>query len=169
MIQRSSLSTTILLLMLIVFAVLPSRGQSVPALDKIQNQEELNRAITALDAALFDAYNRCDLEKFGSYIDENVEFYHDQGGVTLGRQALTDSVKKNICGRVTRELVPGTLKIYPMKGYGAVEIGVHRFHHPGHDDTEGVGEGQFVHLWQCKDGTWKVTRVISYDHHPAAK
>ena len=36
-----------------------------------------------------------------------------------------------------RELVPGTLKIYHMKGYGAVEIGVHRFHHPGHDDTEG--------------------------------
>lgn len=169
MMQRSSLSTTLLLLMLIAIGTLPSSAQSVPALDKIQNQEELNRAITALDAALFDAYNRCDLEKFASYIDENVEFYHDQGGVTLGRQALTDSVKKNICGRVTRELVPGTLKIYPMKGFGAVEMGVHRFHHPGHDDTEGVGEGQFVHLWQCKDGAWKVTRVISYDHHPAAK
>jgi hypothetical protein len=56
-----------------------------------------------------------------------------------------------------------------MKGYGMLETGVHRFHHPGHEDTEGVGEGQFIHLWQYKGGAWKITRVISYDHHPAGK
>jgi uncharacterized protein (TIGR02246 family) len=144
-------------------------AQGVPAFDKIQSQAELDKAVAALDSALFDAYNRCDLEKFASFFVEDVEFYHDQGGVTLGRAALTDSVKKNICGKVTRELVPGTLQVYHMKGYGAVEIGVHRFHHPGHDDTEGVGEGKFIHLWQYKDGAWKITRVISYDHHAAAK
>ena len=144
-------------------------AQNVPALDKIQNQEELDRVGAALGAALFDSYNHCNLEKFASFFDENVEFYHDQGGLTLGRAALTDSVKKNICGKTTRELVPGTLKVYYMKGYGFVEMGVHRFHHPGHEDTEGVGEGQFVHLWQYKDGAWKVTRVISYDHHAAGK
>ena len=167
--------SSILLLLAIPLSFLGNAGaqngpaQSVPALDKIQNQEELDRAGAALDAALFDSYNHCDLEKFASFFDENVEFYHDQGGVTLGRAALTESVKKNICGKVTRELVPGTLKVYHMKGYGFVETGVHRFHHPGHDDTEGVGEGQFVHLWQYKDGAWKVTRVISYDHHAAGK
>jgi len=139
----------------------------VAALDSIKNQEELDKAVGALDAALFDAYNRCDLVKFSSFFVEDVEFYHDQGGVTLGRQNLTDSVKKNICGKVTRELVPGTLQVHYMKGYGAVEMGVHRFHHPGHEDTEGVGEGRFIHLWQYKDGAWKITRVISYDHHAA--
>jgi len=102
-------------------------AQNVAPLDKIQNQQELNQAITELDTALFDAYNKCDLAKFGSFIDENVEFYHDQGGLTLGRAALVESVKKNICGTTTRELVPGTLQIYYMKGYGAIEIGVHRF------------------------------------------
>ena len=61
---------------------------------------------------------------------DDVEFYHDQDGVTLGKVALTDSVKKNICGKVTRELVPGSLKAYSMKGNGALELGVHRFHHP---------------------------------------
>ena len=106
---------------------------------------------------------------FGVDIVEDVEFYHDQGGVTLGRTALTGSVKKNICGKTTRELVPGSLKVFYMKGYGMLETGVHRFHHPEHEDTEGVGEGQFIHLWQYKDGTWKITRVISYDHHPAGK
>ncbi len=152
--------STILSLLAVPFLILcdvsaqNTAAQSVPELDKIQNQEELDRAGAALDAALFDSYNHCDLEKFASLFDENVEFYQDQGGLTLGRAALTESVKKNICGKVTRELVPGTLKVYQMKGYGFVEMGVHRFHHPGHEDTEGVGEGQFVHLWQYQG--WSV-------------
>jgi hypothetical protein len=166
---RLSLSLILLLPAIFLALVCVAPAQSVPPLDKIQNQEELDHAITALDAALFDAYNKCDLEKFASLIDENVEFYHDQGGITLGRAALTDSIKKNVCGKVTRELVPGTLHIYYMKGIGALEVGDHRFHHPGHEDTERVGEGKFVHLWQYKDGSWKVTRVMSYDHHAAAK
>jgi len=123
-----------------------------------------------LDAEVFDAYNRCDLEKFGSFFTEELEFYHDNGGLTdRTRQSLVESVKKNICGKVRRELVPGTLEVYPLHGYGAVEIGVHRFHHPGRDDVEPVGEGKFVQIWQNKDGKWKITRVISYDHHALAK
>jgi hypothetical protein len=157
------------LLSLLLVCAVGASAQTVLPLDKIQGQEELDKAVTALDAALFDSYNHCDLSKFESFFVDNVEFYHDQGGVTLGKEALTESVKKNICGKTTRELVPGTLKVYYMKGYGALEVGVHRFRHPGHEDTEGIGEGQFIHLWQYKDGAWKITRVISYDHHAAAK
>jgi hypothetical protein len=80
-----------------------------------------------------------------------------------------DAVKKNICGKVTRELVPGTLEVYPIANYGAVEIGIHRFHHPGAGNENNVGEAKFIHLWQNKDGVWKVTRVISFDHHSANK
>ncbi len=159
----------LLALLLIGGAGVRANGQGVPALEDIKNQEELDKAVAVLDTALFDAYNHCDLEKFSSFFVDDVEFYHDQGGVTLGKQALTESIRKNICGRVTRELVSGSLQVHYMKGYGAVEMGVHRFHHPGHDDTEPVGEGKFIHLWQCKDGKWRVTRVISYDHHTAAK
>jgi ketosteroid isomerase-like protein len=144
-------------------------GASAQPLDSIKSQEELNKAIASLDAALFDSYNRCDLPKFASFFVDDVEFYHDQGGVTLGKKDLTDSVRKNICGKVTRELVPGTLQVHAMKGYGALEMGVHRFHHPGHEDTEPVGEGRFIHLWRYKDGAWKIPRVVSYDHHLAAK
>jgi len=157
----------ILLLMPLVAVLTVKANAQAPPLDSIKSQEELDKAVALLDAALFDAYNRCDLEKFSSFFVDDVEFYHDQGGVTLGRQNLTDSIKKNICGKVTRELVLGTLRVYYMKGYGAVEMGVHRFHHPGHDETEPVGEGKFIHLWQSKDGAWKITRVISYDHHAA--
>jgi Domain of unknown function (DUF4440) len=138
----------------------------IPPLDKIQSQPELDKAVTALDAELFDAYNTCDLAKFSSLLDDNVEFYHDQGGVTLGKEKLTQSIKDNICGGdVRRELVPGTLQIYYMKGYGAVEIGVHRFIHPKTNTPP--GEGRFITLWRYENGAWKITRAISYDHHAA--
>ena len=161
MLQRNALLS--LLLTIVLYAPV-LHSQTIPALDQIHNQQELDKAGAALDAALFDSYNKCDLAKFQSFFVDDVEFYHDQGGVTLGSKSLTDAIKNNICGKTTRELV--SLKVYYMKGYGLLETGVHRFHHPGHEGI-GVGEGQFVHLWQFKDGTWKVTRVISYDHHSA--
>jgi ketosteroid isomerase-like protein len=162
--------TVLLLVPVLAMSIVDAQAQApTQSLESIKSQEELNKVVASLDAALFDAYNRCDLEKFASFIADDVEFYHDQGGVTLGKQNLTDSVKKNICGRLTRELVPGGLQVYHMNGYGAVEMGVHRFHHPGHDDTEPLGEAKFIHLWQYKDGAWKITRVISYEHHAVPK
>ena len=157
------------LLSVIVLLAGLAAGQNVPVLDSIKTPEELNKAVTTLDASVFDAFNRCEVDKFATFFTDDVEFYHDRDGLSVGTADLAESVKKNICGKVTRELVPGTLQVYPLPGYGAVETGVHRFHHPGHDDTEPVGEGKFLHVWQCKNGQWKITRVISYDHHALAK
>jgi ketosteroid isomerase-like protein len=131
--------------------------------------DALYQAIQSLDTQLFDASNRCDLEKFGPMLADDLEFYHDKTGLARTGKALVEGVKNNLCGKVTRELVPGTLEVYPIATYGAVEIGVHRFHHPGHEETEGVGEAKFIHLWEQKDGAWKLTRVISFDHHGAGK
>ena len=138
-------------------------AQTAPELDP------LFQTVRSLDEQLFDAYNTCDLKKFGSLLADDLEFYHDKTGVSLGRQALVDGVKNNICGKVTRELVPATLEVYPIAKYGAVEIGVHRFHHPGHENTESVGEAKFINLWENKDGDWKLTRAISFDHHALTK
>jgi hypothetical protein len=142
-------------------AFVPAGAQAVPSLESIKSQEELTQAITALDKQLFDAYNTCNIEKLGTLVTDDLEFYHDKTGLAVGKQVFLDAIKKNICGKVTRELVPGSLEVYPLHGYGAVEIGVHRFHHPGDSD---VGEAKFVQLWQYKDGAWKISRVISYDH-----
>ena len=129
-------------------------------------EDELFRTIAKLDGEVFDAYNSCNLEKFGSFFTEELEFYHDNGGLTnRTRESLVEAVKNNICGKVYRVLVPESLEVHPLRGYGAVETGVHRFYHPGRDATEGVGEAQFMMIWQEKDGAWKITRVISYDHH----
>jgi hypothetical protein len=156
--------SALLLVVLLSGAFVPADAQAVQALDTIKSQEELTRTITALDKQLFDAYNTCNIEKLGTLVTDDLEFYHDKTGLAVGKQPFLDAIKKNICGKVTRELVPGSLEVYPMHGYGAVEIGVHRFHHPGDSD---VGEAKFVLLWQYKDGVWKITRVISYDHGAA--
>ena len=128
--------------------------------------DELFRTIASLDRAVFDAYNACDLDTFAAFFTEDLEFYHDQTGLMRSRRSLVEAVRNNICGKVRRELVPGTLQVHPMQGYGAVEIGVHRFHHPG--NAEPIGEAGFLHLWQSTDGAWKMTRVVSYDHHVLA-
>jgi hypothetical protein len=156
-----------LLMVFVSGAFVPADAQAVPSLDSIKSQEELTQAIAALDKQLFDAYNTCNIEKLGTLVTDNLEFYHDKTGLAVGKQPFLDAIKKNICGKVTRELIAGSLKVYPLHGYGAVEIGVHRFHHPGIEDHDVVGEAKFIHLWQYRDGAWKITRVISYDHGTA--
>ena len=86
----------------------------------------------------------------------------------MGKAPFIAAIKQNICGKVHRTLVSDSLEVYPLKTYGAVEIGVHRFDHPGHPQ-DGVGEAKFVTLWQNKDGIWKVTRAISYNHESVKK
>src|SRR4029077_16323494 len=75
-------------------------AQAAPAPDL------LFQTIESLDAKLFDAYNHCDLEKFGALLADDLEFSHEQSGLSSGRQALVEGVKNNICGKVSRELVP---------------------------------------------------------------
>jgi hypothetical protein len=114
----------------------------------------------ALDAKLFDAYNHCDLVTFKSLLADNVEFYHDQAGITLDKDAFTESVKKNICPTDTRrELVPATFEAHYMKRIGAIDLGTHRFYHP---QSRGfTGEARFITLWQYKDG--------ALENHPRPK
>ena len=122
--------------------------------------DTLFKTIQSLDTQMFDAYNHCDLPTLGAMVSDDLEFYHDQTGLSVGKGPFLAAIKQNICGKVERALLPDTLEVYPLKGYGAVEIGVHR----GRPE-DGVGDAKFVTLWQNKDGVWKVTRVISYNHN----
>lgn len=146
-------------LVLLTVPVCARAQKPVPAAE----QKALTETVASLDTKLFDAYNHCDLTTLGAMVTDDLEFYHDQTGLMVGKAPFLAAIKQNICGKVARTLVPGSLEVYPLKGYGAVEFGVHRFHHPGHAE-EGEGEARFVTLWQSKDGVWKVARVISYSH-----
>jgi hypothetical protein len=117
--------------------------------------------LARMDSVLFDAsFVSCDREKWKSLLTADIEFYHDRGGFTSG-QAVKPPERCPRDQGITRELVDGSLEVYPIKDYGAVQRGVHRFIEEG-VPTSTVA--QFVHLWQKKDGVWKIARVLSFDH-----
>lgn len=144
----------------------PALAQSISS-QSVDDDAVLTRTITALDAKVFDAYNRCDLDAFGSYFVPTVEFYHDKGGATFDRDTVIANTRKYICNKVRRELLPETLKVYPIKDYGAIEEGEHRFCQIGTKDCEGIAK--FLIIWQHKDGNWRITRVLSYGHRALAE
>jgi ketosteroid isomerase-like protein len=129
--------------------------------------QELETIIGRSSAALFDAFNTCDLERFASLTADDLEFYHDRDGLITKQQVL-QAVKNNICGKVRREPVSNTLEVHPIPNHGAVEAGTHRFYEvaPGKPDKL-VGIAKFVHVWRQTDGGWKLSRVVSYDHKAA--
>ena len=135
---------------------------------KMPPDADLPRVVTQLDREVFDAYNHCGLQRLGTFFVDDVEFYDDRDGLSVGKQNLIDAVGKYICGKVRRELVANTLEVHPLHNYGAVEIGVHRFRHPGADARE-PGEARFIHLWAFRNGTWKISRVVSFAHNSVSK
>jgi hypothetical protein len=128
-----------------------------------QHPDALFQTIKTLDTQLFDAYNNCDLAVLGSMVSDDLEFYHDQTGLMVGKAPFLEAIKQNICGKVQRTLIESTLEVYPLKGYGAVELGIHRFRHPS--DPGNVGDAKFVMIWHSDNGKWKLARVISYEHN----
>lgn len=127
--------------------------------------DPLTTEIKALDDKVFDAYNRCDLDTFSQSFDPKVAFYHDTGGATFDRDTVVANTRKYICGKVRRQLIPSTFHVYPIKDYGAIEEGEHRFCELASGRCEGIAK--FVIVWTKQDGTWHITNVLSYGHRPA--
>lgn len=111
-----------------------------------------------------------------AFFTDDVEFYHDKGGPTLGIADLTTSFH-NMCDsrkvtNIRREAVKDSVRVFPLKNsnviYGAVISGQHYFYtqEKGHPERLD-GLAKFTHLWLRKDGIWKMSRILSYDHGPA--
>lgn len=128
--------------------------------------KELFAEIAHMDSVMFDAFNTHDLDKLMSTFDSSLEFYHDQGGVTNYEQNkinFLNAFERNKTTGLRRDIVPGSMEVYPIKDYGAIETGLHRFCHE-ENGKQDCGTFKFLHIWQKKSGQWKVTRVASYDH-----
>jgi hypothetical protein len=131
---------------------------------RAQNNDSLYKEIANMDSVLFDAFNKRDVKKFEAFFTRDLEFYHDKGGLTgyghtidfMKTTAQTDNGLK-------RELVRGSLEVYPVKDYGAIQIGAHKFCHPENGKMD-CGTFKFVHIWKKINNEWKITRIVSYDH-----
>lgn len=128
-------------------------------------KDSLYNEIAHMDSVLFNAFNTRDVEKFKSLFSEDLEFYHDKGGLTNYEYTINfmKDVAKNNSNGLRRDLVKGSLEVYPIPGYGAMEIGAHTFCHL-ENDKQNCGTFKFVHIWQKKNDEWKITRVVSYGH-----
>lgn len=163
---------TLLTGVMLAFAALaafaaPSTG--IPAAGDTPAADPLFDTVSALDTAAFDAFNHCDapgqLDKHAGYFSPDVEFYHDTGGVTWSREAMIANTKKYVCGNFRRELVPGSLRVYPVKDFGAIAQGSHRFCQFASGQCEGLAD--FAIVWRLQNGSWQITRVLSYGHRPS--
>lgn len=141
-----------------------------------QTDEQVKQLIFEKDSLFWVAYNNCNVEAMGSWLTDDVEFYHDKGGPSIGRDTLMAIIKKNLCGnndfRLRRAALKGTVNVFVMhssnKVYGAIISGQHVFYVNEKGKKEFLdGLARFMQLWIIKDGQWKMSRILSYDHGEA--
>ncbi|MDB5934684.1 MAG: hypothetical protein JWQ01_2028 [Massilia sp.] len=146
-----------------------ANAQSVP--------QDWEAGVRQFDTAYWDAYNQCDIKKMAALNTDDLEFYHDMGGLMVGTAKFVAAMENNICGnparRVRREALADTVRVFPMRDkgqlYGAVISGEHQFYNYAKGGPEVLdGRARFTHLLLLKDGAWKVSRVLSFGHAPAA-
>lgn len=127
------------------------------------DDQQLYETIVKLDSMFFEAYNTCNtnLDKYASYFSENIEFFHDKAGLMTSKEDIILATKKNICGKVTRELVKGSIEVYPIKDFGAVEIGLHKFRNNQESIETPLKVGRFLIIWENKNKEWKIRKVVS--------
>src|SRR3954453_2723376 len=128
----------------------------------------LTETITRMDKRTFDAFNAHDVNMLMSMFTDDVEFYHDKDGLSNYEQTREGFTQMfGNAPDIKRTLLPGTLQVYPVKDFGAIELGTHRFCHKeqGRDDC---GDFPFVMVWKKIGDSWKMSRVISYGHESGA-
>lgn len=120
----------------------------------------LYNEIVAMDATYFNAYNNCDIDTQAKILSDTVEFFHDQTGLSTSKKDILESTKKNICNKVTRTLIKGSIEVYPIQNYGAVEIGYHKFFNKQEPDAKSV-PSKFITIWKKENNHWKMEKIIS--------
>jgi hypothetical protein len=156
-----------LLRIVLMFVALCFGGSGQTIADGLKPNSAIYSQVKALDAKVFEAYNTCDLATLADMVDDNLEFYHDRTGLSIGKTNFINAIKNNICHKVRRELVASSLEVFPLQDYGAIEAGQHTFCNLAEtpvckDETSGIG--RFFMLWQKQGDHYRLTRVVSFDH-----
>lgn len=124
--------------------------------------DDLYKKVQQLDSLVFGAFNSRDTTAFDQFFSRSLEFYHDKGGLT-GYTETASFLKSQMKTDLRRSLLKESLEVYPIPGYGAMEIGEHEFIHT-ENGRPVTGRFKFLHVWKNENGKWTITRVISYGH-----
>src|SRR3954452_15641986 len=129
-------------------------AQSPSAKSRSRRPSDLQVEIARMDSALFAAFNARDIAKVGTFFAPDLEFYQDNEGLEDYAQTMRDfSEMFGQPSAIHRTLVSGSLEVYPIKSYGAIEVGSHRFCHTEHGKAE-CGTFKFLHVWRKTGPTW---------------
>lgn len=148
---------------------------AAPSFAQVADTSALYRTLKANDSLLFErGFNHCDMQQFENLVADDLEFYHDKGGITRGKPAFIATIRNNICNqghKPVRVLTPGSLEVFPLTNngvlYGAIQTGLHSFRDSqGGQPEAATSEARFTHLWLLQQGHWKLARALSYDHIP---
>ena len=95
-----------------------------------QTEPSLFSEIARMDSIMFSAFNIQNMEISKPLFTADLEWYQDNGGLIPYKTVFENFGKtfKNV-NKLTRQLVKGSLEVYPIKDYGAIEIGTHQFRH----------------------------------------
>lgn len=141
-------------------------GKEMKAFRISSRPYELYDTILHLDSILYNSYNAKDLKKFMSFFSPDLEFYHDLTGKTNYNDNL-DRFRNNFIKStiMRRELLKGSLEVYVIKDFGAIQIGTHNFYQTEKGQPEKlVAQPKFIHIWKKKNNVWQIIRIVSYDH-----
>lgn len=141
---------------------------------QVSEGSELFKQLKSQDSLLFErGFNECKIAEFEYFISEDLEFYHDQGGLSTSKEDFLDAVRNNICSnpdkKPIRQLIENSLKVFPLyengKLYGAIQKGEHDFfiREPGKELYK-TSSARFTHIWMLEEDQWILKRVLSYDH-----
>ena len=125
------------------------------------------------DSLFFElGFNNCDGVYLEQHTDENLKFYHDNGGFQ-DKKLFLERTKQNICGnpnqKPIRKLVENSLEVFPLYNngelYGAIQSGEHQFFIREKNKEDVLdGQAKFTTVWTKKDGIWIMNDILSYDH-----
>lgn len=145
---------------------------------QINRSTELYRTLKQNDSLLFNAsFNTCDIPELEKLVSDDFEFYHDKGGPMGSKAEFIEKTKSGLCKlsyKARRELVEESLEVFPLYKdgvlYGAVQTGRHNFYAKEKDKPEYLtSTAIFTHVWLLENGSWKLKRVLSYDHQDPRK
>lgn len=152
-----------------VFAEPKMPGKQTQQPVKVQ---DLSRAgalfdeLAKLDAELFDAaFISCDPKKFAQLFTDDAEFYHDLAGAKFGPEVRTLGPCPKDKG-LSRLLNRGSVQVFAVEGYGAIQTGEHSFVQHG---SKTIEVAHFVHLWRKTANGWKMARILSFGHQQVAQ
>ena len=143
-----------------ISACVPVRSGQAP---NANSPTALRLEIERADSTMFAAYNAHDGDQLGRYFAPDLEFYHDTGGLLTWAQAMAGLTSTFTQNPDIRRTLVGAIDVYPIRDYGAIEVGVHQFCHR-ENSGEQCGTFKFTHVWRRTAVGWQVSRAVSYDH-----